>query len=273
MAEPDEAFSVWASRDHSERFIEITSSSFTSSEVYLTDAVNPSRDSMRLVAPRRPKITYSIATTEHDMWIITNENAPNNKLMKAPLVRIMHFSAQLGPAIELSLLCLRAQANFTRNNWVDVIPERKDISMSYLVAYKDYLVVHEDFEGISSAFVLNLKTDKIVQIPVMSSLATTYWSGTEFTSNMVRGRVFSYTMPLSEYEFNMDTGEMRLLFEQNVPGYNKDEYIAVRQYAKSHDGVDVPISLIYKKSLFKGKNNPTKALLVRPMYGIISTTM
>jgi oligopeptidase B len=54
----------------------------------------------------------------------------------------------------------------------------------------------------------------------------------------------------------MEKGENILLKQKEVRGgYNKDDYITERISAKAHDGVMIPISLVYKKGLpLDGKN-------------------
>ena len=65
------------------------------------------------------------------------------------------------------------------------------------------------------------------------------------------------TTPSSTYDYNMSTREKKLLKQQEVMGeFNQSDYESERLYAKSRDGVNVPISLVYKKGIKRDGSNP-----------------
>ena len=39
--------------------------------------------------------------------------------------------------------------------------------------------------------------------------------------------------------------------QKHIPKFNKDDYTSKRIYATSHDGIKVPMSIVYKKNMFK----------------------
>lgn len=58
-------------------------------------------------------------------------------------------------------------------------------------------------------------------------------------------------------EYDMETHEKRLLKRQEiVGGYKPEDYVTERIMATSHDGVKVPISIVYRKGLVKNGQNP-----------------
>lgn len=68
----------------------------------------------------------------------------------------------------------------------------------------------------------------------------------------------------------MRTQERKIMKEQEVLGsFNKENYTEERIWAKAKDGVQVPISLIYKKGLVKDGTNP----LLLYGYGAYGATM
>jgi oligopeptidase B len=77
----------------------------------------------------------------------------------------------------------------------------------------------------------------------------------EFNTNILRYGYTSMVTPSSTYDYNMDTGEITLMKQQEVVGgYDQSLYRSERHYAPGRDGKPVPISLVYKKDL---KNDPT----------------
>merc|ERR1711871_702157 len=63
--------------------------------------------------------------------------------------------------------------------------------------------------------------------------------------------------PYTLYELNLQTKETKILKQKEVPNFDTDLYEVKRLNAPSHDGVNIPISLIYRKDKFiqNGKNS------------------
>jgi oligopeptidase B len=58
--------------------------------------------------------------------------------------------------------------------------------------------------------------------------------------------------PSSTYDYNMDSGQLTLMKQQEVVGgYDQSNYESERLYAIARDGEKVPISIVYKKDLKK----------------------
>ena len=56
--------------------------------------------------------------------------------------------------------------------------------------------------------------------------------------------------PSSTYDYNMDSGQLTLMKQQEVVGgYDQSNYESERLYAIARDGEKVPISIVYKKDL------------------------
>jgi oligopeptidase B len=67
----------------------------------------------------------------------------------------------------------------------------------------------------------------------------------------------SLTTPSSVYEVHMQTGEKRLLKQQEVlGGFDKNNYQTERVWATAKDGTKIPVSLLYKKGLKKDGTAP-----------------
>jgi len=82
----------------------------------------------------------------------------------------------------------------------------------------------------------------------------------------------SLITPRSIFDYDMEKGQSVLLKQKEVRGgYNKNDYVTERIYAKAHDGVMIPISLVYKKGLPRDGKNPSY-LYSYGSYGISSET-
>src|ERR1700679_1344518 len=67
----------------------------------------------------------------------------------------------------------------------------------------------------------------------------------------------SLASPSSVYAFDVRSGESTLLKELEVPGgFDRSRYRSERVFATAHDGVKIPISLVYRKDLKGPGTNP-----------------
>ena len=64
------------------------------------------------------------------------------------------------------------------------------------------------------------------------------------------------TTPASVYDYHMGTREKTLRKRQEVKGFRKEDYTAERLYAEGHDGVEIPISLVYRNDKPHAGDNP-----------------
>jgi oligopeptidase B len=74
---------------------------------------------------------------------------------------------------------------------------------------------------------------------------------------VVRINYSSFTTPDSVIDYNMSSRQKELRKEKAVlGGYRKSDYASERIFAKAEDGVEVPISLVYKKGFKKDGTAP-----------------
>ena len=65
----------------------------------------------------------------------------------------------------------------------------------------------------------------------------------------------SLNTPFSLFKFNLTNNKIKLVYQKKINNYNKDDYYFNTIYVKNYE-VEVPISIIYKKDLFKKGKNP-----------------
>ncbi len=232
--EKDETFVCAVYKSKSRRFLMIGCSSTVSNEYHYLDAHNPEGE-FKVMQPRERDLEYSVADFEDNWYILTNKDkATNFKLMKAPL------------------------KNSSKENWKDVIPHRENVYLENVEIFKDYLVTEERENGLT-----RIKIDRWdnTNTHFINFSEETYTAGIgnnpEFDSHTLRYSYSSLTTPASVIDYNMSTREEKIMKQQEVVGgHNPDEYHAERIWATAPDGVKVPISLVYKKSLKKAEGNP-----------------
>jgi prolyl oligopeptidase len=137
-----------------------------------------------------------------------------------------------------------------------IIPEKKDKTLQTMIRCKDFLILAYS-NGINhSLFKYNLKT-KVVSEVKLPTIGVTDISCVDNSTNECFVSITSWTQPSSEFQFNAETNIFSPSVFKEAPIYPKEysELIVEEVEVKGHDGVMIPLSIIYKKGLEKsGKN-------------------
>jgi len=229
--ENDESYYIGVSRSKSGEYIIIYNSSTLVSDYHILRADNPEGD-FKNFSPRGAAHEYGIDHYKDKFYIITNWEAKNNRLMETS-----EDATDMG-------------------NWKEVIAHRNDVHLLGLEIFNNHLVISERKDGLRGLRVMNQKTGSDEYINFGEQTYTARISvNEEFNTNILRYGYTSMVTPSSTYDYNMDTGEITLMKQQEVVGgYDQSLYRSERHYAPGRDGQPVPISLVYKKDL---KNDPT----------------
>jgi oligopeptidase B len=232
--EPDKSYFLDVSKTRSKAFILVALNSELTSEVHCLDANNPT-DQLKLIQPRQHGIEYHVTHHDKRFFILTNDNAKNFKLMEV------------------------STETPSRQNWKEVIPHRGDVKLESVDAFRDHLVIDERKDGLPQLQIRSLKDNANYYVdfpePVYSF---TIGANSEFNTDKLRFSYQSLVTPRSIYDYDMMTKQRELKKATEVlGGYDKTQYQSERVYAVAGDGVRVPISLVYKKSLLrKDGSNP-----------------
>jgi oligopeptidase B len=230
--ELDEEFSCMVHKTKSEKFILIHSESTISSEVRFIDASTP-KALPKVLQERIPHLEYAADHYGDHFYIRTNAQAQNFKLVKTAITATSMV------------------------NWVDVISHRPEVLLEDFDLFSKYLVTQERVNGLTQIHILPWE-GKGHALPFDDETYTAYVSvNPEYDTDLLRYGYNSLVSPSSVYEYNMVTREKTLLKQQEVVGgHDPSDYHSERIWAMAEDGVQVPISLVYKKSTFTkdGKN-------------------
>lgn len=246
--EVDETFSTFVYKSKSRKYIVIGSSSTLSSEYRILNADTPDAD-FKVFQPRERDLEYSIAHYNGVFYIISNcDKATNFKLLKTN------------------------ETTTEKENWVDVIPHRKDVLIEDIEIFKDYLVVNERENGLNRLRIIKWDGSEDYYLPFNSDTYTTYiGNNPDFNSDVLRYGFSSLTNPNSIIDYNLKDQQSEIKKEQEVldENFNKENYECKRIWATARDGVKVPISLVYKKGMKLNGSNP----LLQYAYGSYGSTV
>ena len=216
------------------RFCGIHSGDHETSEQRLIDLANP-QSPPRLVAAREKGVQYSVADRSNELFILTNaDGAIDFKIVTAPL-----------DAPE-------------RANWRDFIPHRAGVYIMDIELYAGHLVRLERANALPAIIIRDLTSSEehaIAFDEAAYSLDT--MGGYEFETTNLRFSYSSMTTPSEVYDYDMASRTRMLRKRQEIPsGHNPADYVTTRIMATSHDGAEVPVSILHRRDLKRDGNAP-----------------
>lgn len=215
----------------------------------LLDANTPTEGDFQLFYPLEEGHEYSTVKSGEHFYVLTNKDAKNFRLMKVHQDKHDDFSA-----------------------WEEVIPHREDTQITGVVAFKDFIAVTERSNGLTSIRVMNINDGSFKSVNFDDpAYAARFSTNKNFDSNTLRYAYSSMTTPDSIYDFDMVSGESTLLKQDKVLGdFDPNNYKSERLFIEARDGAKVPVSLVYRKDMFKKDGtNP----LYQYGYGSYGATM
>jgi len=246
--ENDQAFELDIAKTRSKKYILLTLESNTTTEVHYLRADRP-QEQFKVLHPRQPQMEYYVSHRDKQFYILTNDGAPNFKLMRVSVKKP------------------------SKRNWVEILPHRDSVKLEGFDLFKDYLVVYKRVNGLKQIGVTELKSGKSHEIEFPEP---TYhlWpeENREFDSRLLRFTYTSLVTPTTVYDYDMKERTRELKKRKEVlGGYDPEQYQSERVFAPAADGSMIPISLVYRKGLKRDGTNPVY-LKGYGAYGISSNT-
>lgn len=246
--EKDETFGCYVTKSKSKKYIIIGSFSTLSTEARFLEANNPEGEFI-VFQERQSDLEYNIAHYKDHFYLLTNKDgATNFKLMKTPVSKT------------------------AKENWVDVIPHRKDTLLEDFSIFKDYLVLEERNNGLNKVRFKRWDETEDYYLPFdEETYSANVYGDSEFDTEIIRYSYNSFTTPSSVIDFNMRNQTKEIKKEQEVLGdkFDKNNYKSERVWATARDGKKVAISLVYHKNTKLNEQTP----LLQYAYGSYGYTI
>jgi len=236
--EKDERFNIGAGRTRDDEYIILESSSHTTTEERFLRADDP-RGAWTLIAPRRDEIEYYADHRNGRFYIRTNDTGRNFRLATAPVETPGH------------------------EDWTELIPERAEAMLEEVDLFAGHAVVWERREGLQHIRVApfagdgpEMRESREIAFPE-PVYSTSPHANRVFDTGKYRYAYQSLVTPASVFEYDVATGESKLLKQVEVPGgFDREQYASERVFAKAADGVEVPVSLVWRKDKRELGKNP-----------------
>jgi oligopeptidase B len=236
--ESDERFNIGAGKTRDGKYLLLESASHTTSEQRFLSADDPA-GAWTLIAGRQDEHEYSADHRNGLFYIRTNDRGRNFRLVAAPV------------------------DSPSPDNWTELIAHRPEVMLEDVDLFASFYMACERSDGLPRLRVARFTGEGVeagpaVNIrfpePVYSAHPHT---NREFVTTKVRYSYQSLVTPGSVYEYDVETGDSKLLKQQEVPGgFDRELYASERVFATAEDGVKVPVSLVYRKDMKGHGTNP-----------------
>ena len=231
--ETDERFFLSISKSQSRRYFFIGATCSTVTEYHYMPTNNP-HSPFYMLFERKENVRYYPEHLEDEFLILTNEDAKDFRLMGVPC------------------------HNVDKSAWRTIIEHREGVKVEDILPLQNHIVSFEKDNGLDQIRVHDLKENSVHTVEMPDKV---YALGAEnnpsYDTKILR---FAYSSPVrsnSVYDYDLEKHERHLLKQKEIPsGHNPEEYTTERVLAKSHDGVMVPVTLLYRKNLVRDGSSP-----------------
>ncbi|MGI9517574.1 MAG: S9 family peptidase, partial [Pirellulaceae bacterium] len=222
--EPDEEFNCRIYKSRSREYIFIYCGQTLSTEVRMLRADEPESWS-HVFHPREANHEYSIDHIDGEFYIRSNQDAPNFRLFKV------------------------GDQQPVRENWEEVISHREDVYLADFDLFEDHVVISERKDALPLLRIRPRDGSDDRYLPFDEPAYVVRTTTTpDANTKWLRYTYTSMTTPNSVFEYNMISGEKKLLKQDEVlGGFRSDNYRTERQWATARDGTKIPVSIVYHK--------------------------
>ena len=234
----DERFNLGAGRTRDGEFVVMESSSHITTECWAMRANDPT-GTFAMISPRVDDQEYSIDHRKGLWFIRTNDKGRNFRLVVAPVDR---------PGKE---------------NWTELIPHRAEVMLEDVDLFAGFFFACEREDGLPKLRLWRFSGDG----PEAARAGEISFPEPAYSANPHINRIFDTTTyrygyqslvtPSSVFEYDVAGGESTLLKQVEIPGgFDRTLYASERLRATAADGVQVPMSIVYRKDRREAAKNP-----------------
>ncbi|MEM9077198.1 MAG: prolyl oligopeptidase family serine peptidase [Bacteroidota bacterium] len=212
-----------------ETYLFITASVSTSGNKLFLKDLTKEDSPLVTVLDNTDSDTYVIENEGSKLWLVTNLNAPNKKIVATDA------------------------SNPTPENWEDFIPETENVLTTgtgggYFFA--EYMV-----DAISKVFQYDYD-GKLIREVELPGVGSANGFGGKKEEKEFYFSFTNYNTPTSSYKYNVETGAYEQYWKPEID-FNPEDYVSTQVFFNSKDGTKVPMIITHKKGVEMTGKNPT----------------
>jgi len=212
-----------------QKFLLISGSKSTSgNQAFVKDLSKPNAELVKVMNDYESDVSL-IESEGNEMWMYTNHNAPNGKIVKA------------------------TYPNLSPENWTEVIPETEYVlspSTGGGYIFAEYMI-----DAISQVKQFDMQGNLVrdVELP---GIGTISGFGAEKDEKELYFSFTNYVTPGSIYKYDIENGSSEL-YRASAIDFDTENYESKQVFYTSKDGTKIPMIITHKKGLELDGKNPT----------------
>jgi len=226
--ESDETNWLWVEKSLSAKMLYLVSAATLSTEVRYLPADRPDAEP-ELFLPRSAEHEYFVTDGGDRFYVLSNEDAPDFRVFEVSL------------------------NDTARASWREIVPHRPGVLIEGFDVFRDWVVFALLEDGDVEIEVMRRDNGETFRMDFPEAVFTAYSDdNATYDTPWFRYTYESLTTPQSTYDFHMDTREYRLVKEEPVGGgFDRSRYESRVIRVPARDGARIPVSLVYRKDLFR----------------------
>jgi prolyl oligopeptidase len=211
------------------RYLVISASTSTSGNKLFIKDLTEENSTLKTVVGHFDSDTYLIQNTHTKLYLVTNLNAPNKKLVTVDA------------------------ADPSQENWKDLIPETPHVLN--LNSGGGYFFAEYMVDAISKVFQYDFNGSLIREVQLPGVGSSSGFGGKKKAKELYFSFT-NYNTPSSLYKFTPADGVYEVFWKPSID-FNIEGYTSKQVFYSSKDGTKVPMIITHKKGIVLDGNNPT----------------
>lgn len=211
------------------RYLVISASTSTSGNKLFIKDLTEENSTLKTVVGHFDSDTYLIQNTHAKLYLVTNLNAPNKKLVTVDA------------------------ADPSQENWKDLIPETPHVLN--LNSGGGYFFAEYMVDAISKVFQYDFNGSLIREVQLPGVGSSSGFGGKKKAKELYFSFT-NYNTPSSLYKFTPADGVYEVFWKPSID-FNIEGYTSKQVFYSSKDGTKVPMIITHKKGIVLDGNNPT----------------
>ncbi|AUC74604.1 prolyl oligopeptidase family serine peptidase [Olleya sp. Bg11-27] len=220
---------IYGSVTEDNRYLIISPRVSTSGNKLLIKDLSEPNSDFKTILNHTDSDTYIIENEESKLYIVSNLNAPNQKIVTVDA------------------------SNPSPENWIDFIPETKNVlspSTAGGYFFTEYMV-----DAVSKVMQYDY-TGKLIREVKLPGVGSAGGFGAKKEEKELYYSFTNYVTPGSIYKYDIENGTSELFRKPNID-FNPENYESKQVFYNSKDGTKVPMIITHKKGLELNGENPT----------------
>ncbi len=228
--EPTAEFGVQIDQTQSRKYAVLTTGDNVTSEVRLLPTADFEAE-LLLVSARQANRQYDVEEHDDVLYIRVNDTHPNFRVVTARLSE--------------------------PGKWQELIAANNEHYLQGLVTFAQFLVIEERINGLSQIRIRDYAgAERYIAFPEASYVAN-LGDNPEYAVDRLRIEYQSMVTPTTTFAYHLEGNRLETLKVREIPsGYDASQYVTERLTATARDGVQVPVSIVYRKGFVTDGSQP-----------------